>query len=216
MRFSVDTVDLLTVENDADINPTVTAEAAVTSPDLPSLPENSSPTTMVTKIAAVFKFDAEARYYNDAGAALGAGPIPPVVGGTTSYRVYWRVTNTTSDASDLTLTTTLPSHVFWTGKNISRDAGDISFNAAKRTVTWTLNKVPASTGSRLPTLNAAFEVSITPTSSQIGADVVLSPSATATATDSWTGRSIEITEPTLTTDLPTDPEAAGEGVVQAS
>jgi hypothetical protein len=109
----------------------------------------------------------------------------------------------------------LPTNVYWTGQNVGRDAGDIAFDAASRTVTWTINKVPAGTGARLPALTAHFEVSITPTADQIGNDVVLTDQATVAATDSATSQALTSTLPSLTTDVPNDPQAGGEGKVVA-
>lgn len=216
IRLAVGTVASLTVDSDDDVNQRVVARVAVSSPTLPTPAEGTPPIEFTTKIVTTFGFQAEARYYSDEGSAYGQGPVPPVVGQTTSYRIFWRVTNTTSEAANMVVTAALPTHVFWTGKNIGRDAGDIRIDPDERTVSWTLNKVPPGTGSRLPTLVAYFEVSITPNDTQVGNSVVLTNTAAAKATDSFSGRTLEVSQPSLTTDVPNDPQAAGEGTVAAA
>lgn len=217
LTLSVGTQSTLTVKSDNDRNPHITLSVTVSAPSLLTNTNTSPPSIVaLTKFTTVLSMTADARYYDDSQAAVGSGPVPPVVGQTTSYRVTWAVTNSTNDATDMTVTTTLPVGVLWTGKNIGRDAGDISFDPNSRIVRWTLNKVPAGTGSRLPTLTAHFEVSITPTSDQIGAVVILTDTTSVAATDSYTAKSITGTASSLTTDVPNDPQAAGEGKVVAS
>lgn len=216
LNFSVGTVSPLTIKTDADKDPHVSATATASSPLLP-VNTNSSVaggTVFITKVRTIFTLAAEARYFNDDGTAVGAGPLPPKVGQSTSYRIAWTVLNSTSDATDMSVTTTLPNSVFWTGQNVGRDAGDIAFDPTTRTIKWTLNKVPAGTGTRFPKLTAHFDVSITPSDDQIGTVVILVDTSAVQATDSYAGTAIAQTAPSLTSDLPTDRKAAGQGKVQ--
>lgn len=212
IRWSFTTKKTLPVTADSDVNQQVTATATATSP---SMTAPSAPATIITKISTILNFKAEGRYADDEGVKYGTGPIPPKVGSTTSYRIFWTISNSTNQADGLKVTTTLPTSVFWTGQNVGRDAGDISFDTETRTVTWSLNRVPPGTGSRLPILSAYFEVSITPTADQAGALAVLTEQAMATATDAFTGVALKITQATITSDVPTDPTAGGEGTIVA-
>lgn len=212
IRWSLNTKKILTVTTDADLNQSVTATATATSPSLTS---PTVPATIMTKVTTILVLKAEGRYANDDGVILGSGPIPPKVGQTTTYRIFWTITNTTNQADGLKVQTVLPTSVFWTGQNVSRDAGDIAFDSSTRTVTWSLNRVPAGTGSRLPALTASFDVSITPTADQVGALAVLTEPATATATDAATATALKVTQPSITSDVPTDPTAGGEGTIVA-
>ncbi len=216
LRFGLGTVDALPVAQDTDIDPHITVSVSVTSPSLPVDPNPKPAAVFTTKFATAVSLTAESRYYDDDGTVLGDGPVPPQVGQTTKYRVRWTLTNTTSAANSMHVTATLPTSVFWTGQNISRGAGDIAFDPSSRVVTWTINQVPAGTGSRLPALVAEFEVSITPIASQVGSPVILTQSTAATATDAYTDQAIALTQPSTTTDVPTDPTAAGQGSVVAA
>lgn len=217
LSFAVGTKTQITVAADTDRDPNVRATIAVTSPALVTTTNTAAqPSTVVlTKLSTALSLKAEARYYNTDGQAVGSGPIPPKVGATTTYRVVWTVTNTSSDATSFVVSARLPNTTLWTGKNLSRDAGDLVFDADSRTVRWTINTVPAATGGRLSALTASFDISITPSTDQIGAVPILIETATATATDSYTGVTLTSPASTLTTELPTDTKAVGLGQVVA-
>ncbi len=212
IRWSLNTLTAVSVVTDSETQQTITATAGAVSPSL----ELAAPPALITsKVTTVMGFKAEGRYANDDGVLYGSGPIPPKVGLTTSYRIFWTMTNTTNQADGLKVTTTLPTSVFWTGQNVGREAGDIAFDPTTRTVTWSLNRLPAGTGSRLPALTAYFEVSITPTADQVGSLAVLTDQASAIATDAFTAAKLAVTQPALTSDVPTDPTAGGEGTIVA-
>lgn len=200
------------VQKDADRNPNLSMSAAITTPSLPT-DVTKTPTTLVAKVGTTAKVTADARYTDDGNVQVGSGPVPPKVGQTTAYRVTLTATTTTSDVQDLTVSATLPNSVFWTGKHIGADAGVVSFDATTRTVTWKITKLPAGTGSRFPIVKATFEVSITPTADQVGSVVVLTNDGAVSGTDSWTTKTISDTIESLTSDVPNDPQAAGEGKV---
>jgi hypothetical protein len=207
----------LPIKVDADRDQHVTLTLSVSAPGL-STNSNSStpPTTVVTKIATVAGVTTDARMYDNQKTLVGSGPVPPVVGSTTTYRITWTVTNTTSDATAMTVTGRLPNSVLWTGKNLSRDAGDLTFDPSTRQVTWTLNTLPAGTGSRLPNLTAHFEVSITPTADQVGTVPILMETTNLTATDGYSKQALTQSAATVTTDIPNDPKVANQGTVAAS
>lgn len=217
LSFAVNAKSTLTIASDVDRNPTVTATIDVTAPSLAANTNSSQQpsTVVVTKVATVLGLASEARYYDAPGVALGSGPLPPVVGKTTTYRVVWTITNSTSDATSLTVSGRLPNNVLWTGQNLSRDAGDLVFDPNTRMVSWTLNTVPAGTGGRQPALTAHFDVALTPTADQVGSSPILVETPTAAATDSFTSQALSSPTPTLTTDLPNDTKATGQGVVLA-
>jgi hypothetical protein len=200
------------VQKDADRNPSLTLSTLITTPSLPA-EVTKTPSVLIAKVQTTMKVSADARMYDDNEVLVGSGPVPPKVGQTTAYRVTLSATTTTSDLQDVTVTATLPTSAFWTGKHVGADAGSISFDPTTRTVTWKITKLPGGTGSRYPIVKATFEVSITPTSDQVGSIVVLTNSGTISGTDSWTTKALSDTLSSLTSDVPNDPHAAGEGKV---
>lgn len=168
---------------------------------------------LVIKIGTTAKLITEARYYAEEGNPLGSGPLPPVVGQTTSYRVSWILSNLTNDLTEVTVRTTLPGTTFWTGKVQSASAGSLSFDPGSRTVSWTLNRVPAGVGTLTSQLSASFELSVTPKASDVGLLMVLTDATKLTGTDDFTKTSLTLEPPSLTTELANDLPARGKGIV---
>ncbi len=171
---------------------------------------------LVTKVGTTAKLVAEARYYEEEGNAIGSGPLPPQVGKTTSYRINWILSNTTNDLSDVTVQTTLPETAFWTGKVQNASAGTLVFDSTTRKVTWTINRVPAGTGSLSAQLVAAFEVSVTPKPSDVGLLMVLTEKTAMAGMDTFTGQTVGVESPQLTTELTNDIQGRSKGIVIAA
>lgn len=152
---------------------------------------------------------AVARYFDGDGQPVGSGPLPPVAGEQTSYRVTWGLSNTFHDLADLRISAKLPPNVTWTGAS-DVDAGDLRFDAAAEKLIWTLNWLPVS----IKALDISFMVGITPASEQVGKLPTLVDAVIFEATDRVTGATILLSEPPLTTGLEGDDFAAGKGRVQ--
>ncbi len=169
--------------------------------------------TTVTKIASTFTFKAEARYYNDEFLQVGYGPLPPTVGQKTTYRIFWNLANTSNEVTDVVVKTTLPDNVIWTGTTSVSAGEKLVYDDAARTVTWKINRIPVGVGITLPELEAYFDLTVTPTSADVGKILVLSEKSEATGVDSYTEQKLDITKELLTTDLSSDPNAKGKGIV---
>lgn len=168
-----------------------------------------------TKVTSKPSLSVDPRYYSDDGEQLGSGPLPPTVGTTTSYRISWFLGNTTNELTNVGVSAAIPSTVFWTGKNITTTAGDISFDPTTRIATWTLNRLPRGVGQETSTLVASFEVSVTPASADLGSLLMLLDASTLNASDSFTGTVLTVKRDKVTTDLTNDPRGAGKGIVVA-
>ena len=164
--------------------------------------------TIITKIATDLNLEVEGKYFNDDNIAIGSGPIPPKVGETTSYQIFWNLTNTIHEVKNVKITTSLPVNVIWTEKtNIG--AGQINFNPETRQIAWTINRIPLGT----PRLVANFELSITPNENQAGRILILTPEVNLQAIDSETESEITKIGEGITTNLETDPMVKGKGIV---
>ena len=155
------------------------------------------------------KLTSEARYFNADGIPIGTGPLPPVAGQATTYRVYWELTNALHELSDLKISAHLPDNASWTGKS-DVDAGDLKFDAANSKIIWTLNWLPLS----IKDLKIDFDVALTPTPDQVDKTPTLVDATILEATDKATGGSIILSMPPLTTELEADDMAAGKGKVK--
>ncbi len=151
----------------------------------------------------------EARYFTEEGAPLGAGPLPPVAGKTTSYRVFWSVNKTLHPLENLQVTAVLPASVAW-GAASSSQAGTLSYDDATRTVTWSLNRMPED----VDALEASFEIQLTPTEFDVGRFAQLLGESRLSATDPTVSEPVIRALPPITSDLQDDEGARNKGVVK--
>lgn len=171
---------------------------------------------VTAKVNSTMTLSTEARYMSDQGEKLGSGPLPPVVGLTTAYRISWFLTNTTDELQDAAVVMTLPPSVTWTGANTSYTTGQLLYAPATRTVTWTVGKVAPGVGYSTANAEASFEVSVTPRDADVGSVLTLTDGTVVHAIDAFTGASLTATKEPLTSELPNDPFAQGKGTVQSA
>ncbi|MCR4256153.1 MAG: hypothetical protein NUW08_00410 [Candidatus Uhrbacteria bacterium] len=153
--------------------------------------------------------DAEARFFTEEGAPMGSGPLPPQVGKTTSYRIFWNVTKSLHSLEEFQVTAVLPASVAW-GAATSVQAGAITYDDATRTVRWSLNRMPENVNA----LEASFDIQLTPTEFDVGRFAPLLGESRFTAKDPVVNEQIVRALPPLTSDLQNDEGARNKGVVR--
>lgn len=124
-------------------------------------------TEAITKIKSLPSFE-QAAFYNSGGLE-GSGPVPPKAGRKTVYTIIWRMSNTARDMVKISMKGVLPVGVSW--ENQARVNGQQAlptFKNSSRGVIWDVGVLPAGTGSATPRYEAWFQVSITPSESQVG------------------------------------------------
>jgi len=88
----------------------------------------------------------------------------------------WGITNPGNSVAGSVMTATLPTYVTYTGKNSG--VGSLSYNDASRTVTWNAGDLLAGGSAQM-----AFQVSITPSTTQRGSAPTLTSNASFTGFD---------------------------------
>ncbi|MCD8527900.1 MAG: hypothetical protein LRY41_01020 [Candidatus Pacebacteria bacterium] len=104
-------------------------------------------------------------YYG--GILSNSGPYPPVVGQRTDMTIVWNVTNSSNTIDEAVVTTTLPQYVTWNNR-FSPASENITYNTVTREVRWSLGEIARGTGFETPAREVSFQVSLTPSVSQIG------------------------------------------------
>jgi len=215
--FTIPTYSTLSPREETDRNFSVTSSVKVFSMETEEIKGNfekmSESNQVKISINSKVNLEAEGRYYSEEFEKLGSGPLPPEVGETTVYRIFWSVSNLYNDIEDVELTTVLPKDVFWTGRASSGTGDSLSFDPADRRVTWKINRLPANTGQLFPVAESSFEVSITPKAKQEGKLMVLTNESELQARDSFTNQDISISDNLITTDLENDVAAQERGIV---
>ncbi|MFH1509406.1 MAG: hypothetical protein ABIE68_04540 [bacterium] len=165
--------------------------------------------TITVSIAGSISLVTEGHYYDYEGIQLGTGPIPPKVGKTTTYRIYWFVSSGVDKLNNAKVTTILPAGVKFVGTTTA-EQGTITYEAATRQITWDIG-ILKNSSSVIREMEGTFTLSITP--NEAGSLVTLLNGSTFTATDDATDDSLSDPSGLVDTDLADDIYATDDGVV---
>lgn len=147
-----------------------------------------------------------------------SGPLPPEVDRKTTYTVFWQITNTWNMLENVKVKAILPENVTVTGKFFPEDA-KFTFDSLSKEVMWNVIDVEAFQGygdkeDDLP-LTLAFQIELTPDSSQAGETPLLIKEAELLAQDTFTGDPLQALATPIDTTLPDDETTTEQqGVVQ--
>ncbi len=162
-----------------------------------NVPETITASKVVTtKVTSGVVFTATSLH--SSGPFANSGPIPPVSDSKTTYTVLWKIQNAGNALADATVSATLPSYVTFTGA--TSPLTGISYNEATRTMLWSVGNLAANASAQ-----GAFQVALTPSSSQKGSTPALSGGATLSAYDRFAGVPLTITADAVTTETTADP-----------
>lgn len=162
-----------------------------------NVPENISATmTRTAKVVTTIAFSAASSRTN--GGFPQSGSIPPRANQATTYSILWTTQNKGSAVAGGTVTATLPSYVTYTG--LSSGTGSISYNKDSRTITWDAGDLAQGA-----TAQTAFQVSLTPSTSQKGGAPALTSTASFTGYDRFAGVPITLSADPVTTETKNDP-----------
>ena len=140
-----------------------------------NVPEQVNASSVATaKVASAVTL--AARSLHSSGPLPNTGPIPPMANTPTSYTVVWSINNPGNAVAGGVVTATLPTYVTYTGKNSG--TGSISYNESSHTITWNVGDLAAGGSAQ-----TAFQVSITPSTTQKGTAPTLTSTASFTGFD---------------------------------
>ncbi len=171
-------------------------------------------TVRLPALSLRYKSDAvlasEAWYYTEEGAPVGYGPLPPVVGKTTSYRIVWRIEKRLHPLQNVKVSAVLPKIVRWSGKTMGT-GGTLLFDETTRVMSWTMPEI----ADGMQEAEVAFDVQVTPEEPDAGRFASLLGETKLEATDAAVNEPVVRLRPPLSTDLQNDDGAKGKGVVRA-
>lgn len=132
----------------------------------------SSAATLQASIASALTLDVQALHFS--GPFQNGGSMPPRAEQTTAYTIQWTVKNSANAVANATVAATLPPYVEFVsaGQNNS-----VTYDSGSRTVTWDLGDLNAGVGYSTPARVAAFQVALTPSTSQVGGTPTLTSDA---------------------------------------
>ncbi|MDD4901897.1 MAG: hypothetical protein PHE24_02060 [Patescibacteria group bacterium] len=144
-------------------------------------------------------FKEQVRYFDENNLPVGDGPLPPTVGQTTTFKVYWNLTNNLHDLNEVGVETVLPNGVEWSARNRT-SVGSLTYDNSTKKVTWLIGRLPITVFQA----SAEFDVSLTPAEDQRNKIIVLISGSKVTATDANTGAPLSKNSVPKTTKLEDD------------
>lgn len=167
--------------------------------------EIRSNTTRIIKIASGLELNS--RLVRNVGPFENTGPIPPVAEEETTYTVLNSVTNSFNSVGAVTYKAKLPPYVNWLGKVYPESsASNVKYNSDTREITWNLGDMSPGVGFNSSAREFSYQVSFSPSVSQVGNEPEVIQSQSIAGKDSFTDSVVEATSPNLTTNIFTDPK----------
>jgi hypothetical protein len=160
---------------------------------------NSSDATI--KVISDVGFSDKAFYYS--GPFTNTGPIPPVVGKTTTYTVTWTLSNTANSISNAQVISSLPEWVNFAGTFLPASE-NLTYNSTTRQILWNADRIPAGSGITGVARTVSFQVSLNPSLSQVGISPAILNSAVLTGHDDFANVSLTVNKASLSSSLSDD------------
>lgn len=167
-----------------------------------NVPEDITGTLSQTVVIAA-DLDLDAEVSNNQSPFQDTGPIPPKVGVPTTYTITFVAKDTLNDVKNAYITATLPNYVNWQNQ-VSPALALVTYNPVTRQVRYDIGSITAGSGYTSTAPQVSFQVSITPSISQLGNNPELVDGVTLFGGDTFTGKEIQTSPQNLTTFLAND------------
>lgn len=217
VSFKIKTKSSYPIRRLSDKNFVLKIRAEIESPTVPEFvaaERTLSMTSLESKVRGAAAIDAQAFFRDAASGILNRGPFPPKVGQPTQFTIHWKITNFSTDVSNVEVRSFLGGNVRFTGVVKSNINTTPTFNERTQEVLWLIDKIPATTGIITNPVEAIFQVEATPSSGDLNNLLTLLQRTELRAVDDFTGLEIFVTDSSLLSDLPDDPTTTPQqGVV---
>ncbi len=157
-------------------------------------------------LASATTLTAQALHFT--GMFSNSGPMPPRADMPTTYTIVWTVKNSSNAVANAGVSTVLPPYVQF----IQGQSG-VTYDSGSRAVTWSLGDVSAGVGYTTAARQAAFQVSLNASGSQVGFTPMLTGASALQGTDRFAQTTVSASAEAPTTKLTEAGFAAGMDTV---
>ncbi len=182
-------------------NPEIVMSAAITGK---RVGEDSVPEDIKVDVAKRIKFQSSVGLSSNISRSsdifIQSGPIPPKVEQDTTYNITLSLSNSSNLLQRGKVRATLPPYVRWNNA-VYPDSEKITFMPSSRTIEWDLGEVREHVGHIDPARSVTFQITLTPSSTQIGQSPALLIEPTFTGFDSFTNSEVTTSAQAPTTSL---------------
>jgi hypothetical protein len=211
VTFSVAPLSLFSASNGMLVQPIINIDVSIKGNQVSegnTLAELNNTESKVIRIISDLGFASKATYYS--GPFTNTGPIPPKVGTPTTYTVTWTLSNTSNNISKAQVRSTLPSWTSFVG-TISPPSEDLNYNPSTKEIIWNIGGIPTGTGITSTDREVSFQVSLSPSFSQLNTAPIIINDAVLTGHDDFANIDVTVNKNSLNTQLTNDPGFPGNG-----
>ena len=205
VNFSLSPLSLFSASNGLLNNPSIIIDISITGKQSVAgytTEELRSSESSIIRLISDVGLAAKALYYS--GPLGNTGPIPPKVDTPTTYTVTWSLSNTANPISKAVAHTTLPPWVRFLGPAIP-GSEDLKYNASSREIFWNIGTIPKGAGITAATRSVSFQISLTPSLSQVNTTPILIRESVLTGHDDFANVNVTTDAGALNTILDHDP-----------
>lgn len=150
----------------------------------------------IVRLASDFQLVTRANY--------ASGELPPKAEKDTIYTIYWTLSNSINPVSQAEARAELPVYMDWVGMaNGSKEA--VTYDKLTRQIVWNIGTVRQNTGFGSNNREAAFNIKLRPSVSQVGSVPNIIKEVTLTGIDSFSNSGLRSVKQPLSTRLENDP-----------
>jgi hypothetical protein len=144
-----------------------------------SVPEKiGSAASLQVALASAASLTAQTFHFS--GPFTNIGPMPPRAEAATTYTIVWTVKNASNALANTVVSAVLPPYVQF-GSAIQGEG--VTYDSGSRTVRWPIGELKAGVGYTLAARQAVFQVTLVPSTSQVGQTPALTGATTLTGQD---------------------------------
>ena len=204
LDFSLSSLSLFSAAGGLLSNPTINLEIDISGKQADSgfsVNNLTNSTSATVNIISDVGFSDKAFYYS--GPFTNTGPIPPKVEKPTTYTITWSLSNTANSISNVQVNSTIPPWVTFVGA-ISPTGEDLTYNPATQEIVWNADRIQKGAGITGEARSVSFQVSLSPSLSQLNTSPVILNDAILTGHDDFANVDIKVNKTSLNTNLDSD------------
>lgn len=208
VNFSIALRDSYPIRRLADRNFTVKVDAEIESPTVPyylAAERTLGLASVEHKVRGETEIKALGFFRDAASGVVNAGPFPPQANKPTQYTIHWKITNFSTDVSNVLVRAFLDGDTRFV-KVVKSNIPEVPvYNPRTQEITWNISSIRATRGVLDTPVEAIFQVESTPSTNLVGKHAPLIQATNLSATDEFTGLTLTSSAPSISTALPDDP-----------
>jgi len=204
VTFSVSPLPLFGVSGDIIVNPSINIEVNITGSQAIEgsvANELNNSSSAIIRVISDVGFSTKTLYYS--GPFGNTGSIPPKAEQATTYTVVWTLSNTANSISKTEIRSTLPPWITFMGPFLPASE-NLTYNSSTKEIIWNADRIPRGAGITGAKKEVAFQLSFTPSLSQVGTTPVIINGAILTGHDDFANVEVRVSKASLNTNLNND------------